>query len=241
MSQETLSIQKPELNIPIPEPVESKETKEAQVAEKTVNKDDSLINFQTNQNSTSNNTSNNSSNNTLDELLDELDKTNTQLTQVSILIFKINSTWYFLIEKLKVAEKIQSNEYELNKEAELPNTSNTFEINPQETPLQFHIEETATITKIPKQNIVASDMEVFKCRLCRLKLNNQRSLHEHVARIHGGKGGLFNSSLFTNENDAFNENEDDSDFDPIAKYSKNSRFKKHYPTDSMPHPNVAIR
>ena len=92
-----------------------------------------------------------------------------------------------------------------------------------------------------KRKVLTQDMEVFKCRLCRLKLNNQRSLHEHVARIHGGKGGLFNSSLFaSNECDNF-ENEDDSDFEHISKYSKNSRFKKQYPTDFMPHPNVAIR
>ncbi len=103
--------------------------------------------------------------------------------------------------------------------------------------------------------------ELFNCRLCRLKFNNQRALYEHVARIHGGKGGLFNSSLFTDtsldksedylyseddddDNDGVNNDDDDDDLrsnyknDSFKKFSKlavnNNSFKRkssNFPSD----------
>lgn len=89
----------------------------------------------------------------------------------------------------------------------------------------------------------ANNSEVFKCRLCHLKLNNQRALHEHVARIHGGKAGLFNSSLFSSttldDSEQDNFETEDSDMDMMGKFDK--KFKKKSHCDYMPHPNVAIR
>lgn len=94
------------------------------------------------------------------------------------------------------------------------------------------------------QNFDQSDL--FKCRLCHLTLNNQRALHEHVARIHGGKGGMFNSSLFANnmlddyDNDDGFDYEDETDTDKSLQAST-LNFKKKFTSKHSAHPNVAIR
>ena len=96
---------------------------------------------------------------------------------------------------------------------------------------------------------VLKPCEQFHCRLCRLKFNNQRALYDHVARIHGGKGGMFNSSLFAesnlNETEAdYFESQQQQQNSIKNKYNKvwvNQYRKKINMNNSMPHPNVAIR
>ena len=111
------------------------------------------------------------------------------------------------------------------------------------------MDETKEVAAQQEIEEVSKPCEQFHCRLCRLKFNNQRALYEHVARIHGGKGGMFNSSLFAEPN--LNETETDyfesqqQQQNSIKnKYNKawvNQYRKKINMSNSMPHPNVAIR
>ncbi len=195
-------------------------------------------------NSSSNSNSTNSSNNTLDELLEELDKSNSKLIQQTDKI----SQEMGLDESFHEISEINSTKTDLNAHTSA-NILDKEEVDLlNKTPMKIPHEASFSYIKHCELNNTES-AEVFKCRLCHLKLNSQRSLHEHVARIHGGKGGLFNSSLFPNtmsneeqEGETFNENEFDSDLELISKFnSKGSGFKKKFTNDFMPHPNVAIR
>ena len=86
----------------------------------------------------------------------------------------------------------------------------------------------------------SNDTSEFNCRLCRLKCNNERSLHDHVARVHGGKGPLnaattSTSSSSKNNDDAVDADyaedgddyEDDADADADAEFNDNESDEAH--------------
>jgi hypothetical protein len=97
------------------------------------------------------------------------------------------------------------------------------------------------------------------CRLCKLPCNNERALHDHVARVHGAKG------LNIGKNGSDENNYDDDDFDYMEEEeddtetylssnsdlftnSKNSKVTQSNKKNSanldktkQPKPNVAIR
>jgi len=199
--------------------------------------------------SSSNNNSTNSSNNTLDELLEELDKSNSKLIQETRNIrqeMDIDESSHETTDATTATTMTDENKANAQQSANILDRDEVALLSRE--PLSIPHE--ASFSYIKHCELNSGESEVFRCRLCHLKLNSQRSLHEHVARIHGGKGGLFNSSLFPCtmgseevESDAFNENEEDSsDLDVISKFnSRGSSFKKKFVNDFMPHPNVAIR
>ncbi|RNA44784.1 General transcription factor 3C polypeptide [Brachionus plicatilis] len=89
-----------------------------------------------------------------------------------------------------------------------------------------------------------------KCRLCKLKISSERALHEHVSRIHGGKG-IFSvpskkDCLKINEQFG-DEDYDSSDINDLesqdeAYLSSSSETKRRKTNKPMlPRPNVAIR
>ena len=125
---------------------------------------------------------------------------------------------------------------------------------------QIEVKSNNIITRI--DNVEESDGHL--CRLCQTKCPNERALHDHVTRIHGGsdyrrKHCLFlnnnNSSLFDDTNSDTNDelNSSNSNIMNNTSYSNNKKFKlmhekqkkqqkvkKLYMTNS-PKPNVAIR
>lgn len=72
-----------------------------------------------------------------------------------------------------------------------------------------------SLPPVAKEARSESDTENYKCRLCRLKFNQERSLNEHVSRVHGGKspaGSNFISNKFRNASDeSYQEEERFSD------------------------------
>lgn len=89
-----------------------------------------------------------------------------------------------------------------------------------------------------------------RCRLCKLKISNERALHEHVSRIHGGKKAFSilskKDNLKLNRN-SINQEYDFSDIEEIesmdeAYLSSSSDTKRKKNTKPIPpRPNVAIR
>ncbi|CAF0999107.1 unnamed protein product [Brachionus calyciflorus] len=89
----------------------------------------------------------------------------------------------------------------------------------------------------------------LKCRLCKLKISSDRALHEHVSRIHGGKGAFSISKKENTKNstEIADEDYESSDSDDLESQDENyfssssdsKRFKIDKPT--LPRPNVAIR
>ena len=90
-----------------------------------------------------------------------------------------------------------------------------------------------------KKSIDSGDSSMFSCRLCKMKLGNQRSLYEHVARVHGGKSGILNLSQMTKSNDENSDLELDNNFNDEDEDMKSEDHVKK--NKLAPYPNLAIR
>ncbi len=105
---------------------------------------------------------------------------------------------------------------------------------------QTKVNNTGMAKKVKATHVQIFDQDLFKCRLCHLALNNQRALHEHVARIHGGKGGMFNSSLFaSNVLDLYDIDDSEDGNEDVKSNEYNPKNK--FTNKNASHPNVAIR
>lgn len=89
-----------------------------------------------------------------------------------------------------------------------------------------------------------------RCRLCKLKISNERALHEHVSRIHGGKRTFNIPNKKDNikvNSDAINQESDSSDIDDLESLdesylsSSSDTKRQKNNTQFLPRPNVAIR
>jgi hypothetical protein len=96
----------------------------------------------------------------------------------------------------------------------------------------------------------------FLCRLCGLKFPLERSLHEHVTRIHGGKsiinrvsksGEMIEESQYDEEADdgddysLYSNDEDEDDSDYLSSCSDTNKKSKRTKAQAASRPNVAIR
>lgn len=95
-----------------------------------------------------------------------------------------------------------------------------------ENDLETNASATATTSEEPKQR-------EHSCRLCKLKCTNERSLYEHVTRLHGGKGSFnqqFISKLKGASAAAANDNdEEDEDMEMMLESSQhhNSSLRRN--------------
>jgi hypothetical protein len=130
----------------------------------------------------------------------------------------------------------------------------------QITNSQIEIKSNNEITRLDEPTTTTTDSQ-FLCRLCQAKCPNERALHDHVTRIHGGSDSRRKHYLFLNNNnnslyeqDTNSDTNDDLTNNISSKNVKNKKYKlmekqykeeqqqaKKISINSTPKPSVAIR